>query len=171
MEAFLTSGGLSLLPRLLAGKARDLDLKSVRHIGHCERIRALLELGFGSSEPVSVGLNVLTSKEFFLELLKRRMARTGKDVALCKVEIKGVRNGKKQPSEFKIIDFFDENDNITVTVRMSAYPLSVAAQLLAGKRIATCGVVPPEVCVPYEEFLGALTERGIAIEGLSVRVR
>lgn len=45
MEAFLTSGGLSLLPQLLEGKVRELDLKSIRHIGHCERIRVLLELG------------------------------------------------------------------------------------------------------------------------------
>jgi lysine 6-dehydrogenase len=170
MEAFLTSGGLSLLPQLLEGKARDLDLKSIRHIGHCERIRALLELGFGSSEPISVGSNILTSREFFLELLKRRMVETGKDAVLCKIEVKGVQQARKQLSESKIIDFFSENDNITGTMRMSAYPISIVAQLLVGNRIATCGVVPPEICVPYEDFLGALAERGIRIDGSSVRV-
>lgn len=170
MEAFLTSGGLSLLPRLLEGKARALDLKSIRHIGHCERIRALLELGFGSSEPISVGSNVLTAREFFLELLKRRMADAGRDLALCRIEVLGVRNGTEQRSGCKIIVFFNENDNITATMRVSAFPVSIVAQLLVGERIGTHGVVPPELCVSCEVFLGALAERGIMLEESSVEL-
>jgi lysine 6-dehydrogenase len=163
MEAFLTSGGLSLLPQLLEGKAWELDLKSIRHIGHCERIRALLELGFGTSEAISVGSNVLTGKEFFLELLKRRMPDFGKDTVFCKIEVEGTHQARKQLSECKIIDFFNENDNITGTMRMAGYPLSIVAQLIVGKEIATRGVVPPEKCVPLKEFLKALAQRGIGI--------
>jgi len=171
MEAFLTSV-VSLSPRLIEGKARILDLKSIRHIGHCERMHALLDLGFGSSEPISVGSNVRTSSEFLLELpKKRRMVETGKEVVLCKIEVRGVQQRREQLSGFKIIDFFNENDNITGTMRMSAYPSSVVAQLLAGNRIAACGVVPPEICIPLEELLGALPERGIKIEGYTVKVQ
>ena len=54
---------------------------------------------------------------------------------------------------------------------MSAYQVSIAAQLLAGNRIATCGVVPPEMCVPFEELLGAFAERGIKVEGYSVGIQ
>jgi hypothetical protein len=56
-------------------------------------------------------------------------------------------------------------------MRMSAYPLSVVAQLPAGNRIATCGVVPPEICMPFEELLGALPERGIKIEEYTVKAQ
>jgi hypothetical protein len=52
-------------------------------------MHALLELGFGSSEPISAGSNVLTSREFFLELSKRRMVETGKEVVLGKIEVRG----------------------------------------------------------------------------------
>jgi saccharopine dehydrogenase-like NADP-dependent oxidoreductase len=77
------------------------------------------------------------------------MASTGKDVALCKVEIEGIWEGSKR-FECKIIDFFDENDNISNTVRMTAHPFSIVTQLLAEKRIATCGVVLPETCVLFK---------------------
>lgn len=92
-------------------------------------------------------------------------------MVLCKIEVESIQQGRKRLSECKIIDFFSENDNITDTKWMSGCPLWIVAQLLVGTRIAACGDVPPEISVPLKEFLGALAERGIRIEGFFVRVR
>ena len=39
MEAFQTSGGTSTLPETFLGKVRDLDYKTIRYPGHCERFQ------------------------------------------------------------------------------------------------------------------------------------
>src|ERR1041385_6406135 len=59
LEAFNTSGGISTLTRMFKGKANDLDYKTIRYKGHCEKFKTLLDLGFAGSEPVMVGENVM----------------------------------------------------------------------------------------------------------------
>ncbi|MGH2568396.1 MAG: saccharopine dehydrogenase NADP-binding domain-containing protein, partial [Bacteroidota bacterium] len=39
LEAFLTSGGTSMLPQMFEGKVRELDYKTIRYAGHCERLK------------------------------------------------------------------------------------------------------------------------------------
>lgn len=41
-EAFNTSGGLGTLPETLAGRARNVDYKSIRYPGHCALMKLLL---------------------------------------------------------------------------------------------------------------------------------
>ena len=77
LEAFNTSGGLSILPRLLEGKVAELDYKTIRYPGHCEKMRTLLDLGFASHEPIMVGNSVRTSRELFTELLRRKLDTAG----------------------------------------------------------------------------------------------
>ncbi len=163
LEAFTTSGGVSLLPEMFEGKVAHLDYKTIRYQGHCEKFRTLFDLGFASSEPVMVGANVLTSRELFFELLKRKLAGDSPDVVLMRVTITGTKQGKKAVLEYSLIDFFDKNDNITAMMRTTSFPTSIIAQMLAGGIIGTRGVYTPEQCVPLEPFLSGLRQRSFAI--------
>ena len=89
LEAFNTSGGLSILPRLLEGKVAELDYKTIRYPGHCEKMRTLLDLGFASHEPIMVGNSVRTSRELFTELLRRKLDTGGPDVVLARSTVTG----------------------------------------------------------------------------------
>ena len=163
LEAFHTSGGASLLPEMFEGKVRHLDYKTIRYPGHCEKFKTLMDLGFASSEPIMAGSNVLTSREMFFELLKRKLAGNGPDVVLVRVAVTGTRQAKKETLEFNLIDSFDKNDNITAMMRTTSYPTSVIAQMLTSGTIGTHGVNTPEQCVPLQPFLSELRERSIAI--------
>ncbi len=163
LEAFHTSGGSSLLPEMFEGRVRHLDYKTIRYQGHCERFKTLLDLGFASSEPVVVGSNVLTSREMFFELLKRKLAGDGPDVVLLRVKVSGLRDGKEMSLQFNLIDFFDKNDNITAMMRTTSYPTSVVAQMLSNGTISARGVMTPEQCVPLQPFLTELRARSIAV--------
>ncbi|MCI0556086.1 MAG: saccharopine dehydrogenase, partial [Anaerolineae bacterium] len=163
LEAFLTSGGTSMLPKMFEGRLNELDYKTIRYPGHCERFKALLDLGFASNEPISVGSNILTAKEMFFELLKRKLSGTDSDVVLIKVVIKGTSKGKSRILSYQLIDFYQENDNITAMMRTTAYPTSVIAQLIANGTIKQRGVMTPEQCVPLEPMLHELRARGIAV--------
>jgi len=163
LEAFHTSGGASLLPEMFEGKVRHLDYKTIRYPGHCEKFKTLMDLGFASSEPIMAGSNVLTSREMFFELLRRKLAGDDPDVVLLRVTIAGFRKGKEEVLEFNLIDSFDKNDNITAMMRTTSYPTSVIAQMLTSGTIGTHGVNTPEQCVPLQPFLSELRERSIAI--------
>lgn len=163
LEAFHTSGGASLIPEMFEGKVRELDYKTIRYAGHCDKFRTLLELGFGSNEPLSLGSNVLTERELFIELLKRKLPHAGHDVVLMRVSIEGTKSAKTQRLTFTMIDFYDESRNISAMMRGTAYPTSVIAQLLASGIISKAGANTPEQCVPLDVLLTELKNRGVNI--------
>lgn len=164
MEAFITTGGASLLPALLEGKVQELDYKTVRYPGHCERFRTLLDVGFGSDDLVQAGSNVFTEKEVFLELLRRKIPTGGPDVVLLRVQLEGIRHGSLTSLSFDLIDFYDESANITAMMRTTSYPTSVILQMLAQEVIVQKGVLAPEQCVPLGPLLSELAKRGIRID-------
>jgi len=163
LEAFLTSGGTSLLTEMFAGSVRHLDYKTIRYPGHCERFRTLLELGFGSSEPITVGSSLLTARELFIELLKKKLPSAGPDLVFLRVEIRGDERHRQKILRFQLIDNYDENANISSMMRATAYPTSVIAQMIVGGRIQGTGVRTPEQCVNLDPLLSELAARNIHI--------
>jgi len=164
MEAFLTSGGASLLPEMFAGRVRELDYKTIRYPGHCERFKTLLELGFASNDPFSAGSSLLTTKEVFSQLLRNKLENSGKDVVLLRVYIIGRQIGHLRRLAYELVDFYDENENITAMMRTTAFVTSIIGQFIADGRIRTRGVATPEMCVPLRPLLEELSNRGINVQ-------
>ena len=163
MEAFITTGGASLLPELLEGKVAELDYKTIRYPGHCERFKLLLDVGFGSNDPVQAGSNIFTEREIFLELLRRKLPNSGPDVVLLRVSIEGSKNNEPYRLSYDLVDFYDASANITSMMRMTAFPTSVILQQLAREVIQGKGVLAAEQCVPLAPLLEGLMERGIKV--------
>jgi lysine 6-dehydrogenase len=164
MEAFITTGGASLLPELLEGKVEELDYKTIRYPGHCERFKALMDLGFASSDPIQMGSNIFTEREVFAELLRRKLPNKGKDVVLLLAGLWGLKDGNEVNLSYQIVDYFDDTDNISAMMRMTSFPTSIILQLLAQEVIKEAGVLAPEQCVPLPPMLSALENRGIRFE-------
>lgn len=163
LEAFHTSGGASELPTMLEGRVKNLDYKTIRYPGHCERMKVLLEAGFASDELVQTGANIFTEREVFFELLRRKLPTAGPDVVLLRIEILGEFGGTQRREVFEMIDFSDESANITAMMRCTAFPTSLIALYLAQDVIRTRGVLTPECCVPLNTLLNDLALRGIRI--------
>ena len=163
LEAFNTSGGLSTMAALYVGKVRNLDYKTIRYKGHCEKFRTLLELGFASSEPIMVGGSVRTSREFFAELLRRKLDYGDTDVVLARATVTGWTGDTRKTLVYEFVDYYDNATGMTAMMRTTAIPTSVIAQMLAHGTINVRGVVPPEVCVPGDEMIRELAKRNITI--------
>ncbi len=163
LEAFHTSGGASLLPEMFEGSVRELDYKTIRYPGHCERFKALLDLGFASMEPLTIGSNVMTARELFFELLKKKLSGDSPDLVLLRTEIRGTRGGTAKELRFDLIDSYDKNDNITAMMRTTAFPTSVIAQMLVQGTIQKRGVLTPELCVPLQPMLDEMRARNMKI--------
>jgi lysine 6-dehydrogenase len=163
LEAFNTSGGLSILPRLLEGTVVELDYKTIRYPGHCEKMRTLLDLGFASHEPIMIGNTVRTSRELFTELLRRKLDTGGPDVILARSSVTGTKGGARACLVSEFVDYYDEATGMSAMMRTTAYPTSIIAQQLAHGVITRRGVLTPEVCAPAADMVEQLARRGIKI--------
>ncbi len=172
LEAFQTSGGTSTLCNTFKGKVKELDYKTMRYPGHCEKFGVMMDLGFADEDPIEVDEQMVKPRDILAALLNTKLAdKDAKDVVILRVSISGKKDGKKKKIVYNLIDYFDENNNISAMMRTTAYPASIIAQVLANGKIKEKGALPPELCVPADLFLAELKKRGINITMESERMR
>jgi lysine 6-dehydrogenase len=163
LEAFNTSGGLSLLAELMNGRVDTLDYKTIRYKGHRDKMKTLLDLGFASNDPLIVGGSVRTTREFFTDLLKKKLDFHDKDVVLARATIRGQRRGVPATVAYEFVDYYDDHTRMSAMMRTTAFPVAVIARMLADGTISQRGVHPPEECVPAQQMIDELAKRHITI--------
>ncbi|MCS6873570.1 MAG: saccharopine dehydrogenase NADP-binding domain-containing protein [Pyrinomonadaceae bacterium] len=161
LEAFHTSGGASTLPRTFFGKVRNLDYKTIRYKGHCEKFKTMIELGLCSSETIEVGGKKFVPREIFTELLRRRLPADEPDVVLVRVDFVGEK--PKKHFRYSIIDRFDPVSGLSAMMRMTAFPASIIAQMIARGDTSEKGAIPQEILIDSEKFIAELDRRGIKL--------
>ncbi|MGH9947518.1 MAG: saccharopine dehydrogenase C-terminal domain-containing protein, partial [Pyrinomonadaceae bacterium] len=89
LEAFQTSGGTSTLPDTFLGKIKELDYKTIRYAGHCEKFKTMIDLGLCSSDEIALSeprlVGVATGfrpRKIFGELLTKNLPADGPDYVL-----------------------------------------------------------------------------------------
>jgi len=164
MEAFLTSGGCSTLPHMYKNKIDYLDYKTIRYPGHCEKFKTLLDLGFAEEKPLKIGKQRVIPRDILVKLLIKNLPSNEKDVVLLKVLSKGKKHGKKIHLEYTLIDYYDEENDITAMMRTTGYPVSIIAQMIERGIITERGVFCSEEIVPCETFFKELKKRKIQIK-------
>ena len=164
MEAFNTSGGASTLTRMFEGRIKELDYKTIRYKGHCEKFKLLFDLGFASSEPIMIGDGVRTARELFTDLLRKKLTGDGRDVVLLRVTITGRTDSKNHSLAYEMIDYYDDGNQTSAMMRTTAFPTSIIAQMVVRKEIDARGVFPPEQCVPAGRLVQELKQRNVIIK-------
>lgn len=160
LECFYTDGLRTLIDTL---KLKQMDEKTIRYPGHADKVKALVESGLFESDPVVLGIKPRDFMEAFLSS-KLRLGKREKDLTILEVEVKG----ESETIRFRMLDRFDEKNNITSMARTTGYPLAVVSMLVAGKKVEQKGVVPLEVLGTDKKIskliLEELQERNISIE-------
>jgi lysine 6-dehydrogenase len=168
MEAFLTSGGCSTLPHNYKDKIGYLDYKTIRYPGHCENFKTIIDLGFAEDEEIAIGKNRVSPREILAAILLKILPKNEKDVVLVKVMSKGKKNNENIQLEYTIIDYYDEENNITSMMRTTGYPVSIIAQMIESGVIYERGVFCSEELVPPKIFFKSLENRDIKIKKTKV---
>jgi len=164
LEAFNTSGGTSTLPRTLLGKVKELDYKTIRYKGHCERVRLLRDLGLFDASPVALeGGGTVAPRAVMEALLSERLSFGEDDVVLVRVQAVGSKGGRRRTLAYTIIDHGDRAAGLTAMMRTTAFPASIVAQMVASGEISQKGALPQELVVPTASFLEQLARRGIEV--------
>jgi len=82
-EAFNTSGGVATMCETYEGKVQELDYKTIRYPGHCERMKFVMhDLNFGEHP------------ELLTQIFEQQVPSTNQDVVVIYVNAVGVVNGK-----------------------------------------------------------------------------
>ncbi|MEB2312473.1 MAG: saccharopine dehydrogenase NADP-binding domain-containing protein [Sorangiineae bacterium] len=160
LEAFTTSGGSSTLPRTLAGRLRELDYKTIRYPGHLAVFAGLHALGMFGEAPVGA----VVPRVFTEQMLEASLEDDDTDVVLLRVSVAGKKGGKRGRLVFELIDRHSRETGHSAMARTTAYPAAVVAYMLATGAIERRGVLPGELAVPLEAFLGAVRARGIEVK-------
>lgn len=166
MEAFQTSGGTSTLPETFAGRVRELDYKTIRYPGHCERFKLLLDLGLASSVEVELDGARLSPRRLLGEMLTRHLPADEPDLVFVRVEFKGRMTNDEATARtlrYDIIDRQDERTGLSAMMRTTAFPASIIAQMMARGETSGTGAIPQERSVPPQRFVEELAARNINI--------
>lgn len=163
LEAFQTSGGTSTLPETFLGKIRELDYKTIRYAGHCEKFKTMIDLGLCASDEIVVDYAKVTPRKVFGELLQKHLPADGPDYVLMRLDFVGSKNGLTKKLRYDIVDKQDETTGLSAMMRTTAFPASIIAQMMARGDVLERGATPQEKAIEPNAFVDELARRNINI--------
>ena len=163
LEAFQTSGGTSTLPDSFRGKIRELDYKTIRYAGHCDKFKTMIDLGLCSSDEIVVDFQKVKPRKVFGDLLQKHLPADGPDYVLVRLDFVGTKDGTVKKLRYDIVDKFDEATGLSSMMRTTAFPASIIAQMMARGDVLERGATPQEKAIDPEKFVAELTRRNINI--------
>jgi lysine 6-dehydrogenase len=163
LEAFQTSGGTSTLPETFLGKIKELDYKTIRYAGHCDKFKTMIDLGLCSSEEILVDHAKVTPRKVLGELLQKNLPADEPDYVLVRLEFTGKISGETKHLRYDIVDRFDEETNLSAMMRTTAFPASIIAQMMGNGDVKTRGATPQEKAIDAKMFINELERRNINI--------
>jgi len=163
LEAFQTSGGTSTLPDTFLGKIRELDYKTIRYAGHCEKFKSMIDLGLCSSDEIVVDYQKVVPRKVFGELLQQHLPADGPDYVLVRLDFAGKNAGSRVRLRYDIVDKLDESTGLSAMMRTTAFPASIIAQMMARGDVLMRGATPQEKAIDPEKFVAELDRRNIKI--------
>ena len=149
LEAFVTSGGLSITSWTFAGRLRVLENKTLRYPGHCALMRGLKEAGLGSYPP-GVPLYLLE------ERLRDPEAR---DVCVIHIRARGRKDGRPAEARVQLVDYYDEATGFSAMEKFTGWHAAIVLELAVKEEIPP-GATPIERALSGERFLPEAARRG-----------
>jgi lysine 6-dehydrogenase len=163
LEAFQTSGGTSTLPETFLGKIKELDYKTIRYDGHCEKFKAMIDLGLCSSDEIEVENIKIKPRAVLSELLQKNLPSDEPDYVLIRLEFVGAKDGAQKRLRYDIVDEYDRKTNLSAMMRTTAFPASIITQMMAKGEVSERGATPQELAIDAEKFVAELARRNIVI--------
>lgn len=167
LEAFYASHGIDSLAEALAGRLDRLDAKTLRHPGHADRMRFVLDLGLGDKTSIDIRTH-LTYRDVLVRRLRQRLGGDYEDAVIIRIEIGGRRAAEGPEAGegtlvYEVIDRYDAESGLTAMQRCTGFPAAAAAVLLSQHALSGGGVGPADQTLPVEPFVARLEARGIHV--------
>lgn len=154
-EAFNTSGGLGTLCETLEGRARELNYKTIRYVGHRELMSLLVN-----------DLRLSQRRELLKDILERAIPVTWQDVVVVFCTVSGQRNGQlTQITDARRIyhETLDGEHWSAIQITTAAAVCAVVDLFVEGK--LTCRGFVKQEQVAFEDFIANRFGRYFDISG------
>jgi lysine 6-dehydrogenase len=164
LEAFHTAGGLSTMASKYQGRIDTMVYKTLRYPGHADTMRAIRDLGLLDLEPLAVKGQTVIPRDVFIAAAEPKLRKDrGRDLVALRVEIAGTKAGAAKTITYDLLDYFDDQNQVSAMERTTGYSLSITGQLQAERRVNGSGVMTPDDAVPAETYIEELGRRGVRI--------
>lgn len=170
MEAFYDGFPSSLLKLCEEEGVETFKGKTIRYKGFVEKLNFLLDLGVIDSDPINYKGKEIVPINFFHDLIypivKFDPAEGDRDLTILLVTVKGTKDGTEMEVCYNMIDFYDEEEDITSMARTTSYTAAIIARMLARGDITEKGIQWPVRLVRgplFNELMEKLGKRGIDV--------
>jgi len=147
---------------------REFAEKTIRWPGHWQGVHTLKECGMLDLDPVDFKGMKISPREFLLfRITPKLQAREGEtDVCVMYNTVIGKKKGRKVKIEYHMWDTADTKNHLSSMMRVTGFPVAIAARMIARGQILQKGIVAPEDAIGsdlYPEFIKELKKRNIRI--------
>ncbi|HVB73772.1 MAG TPA: saccharopine dehydrogenase NADP-binding domain-containing protein [Ktedonobacteraceae bacterium] len=124
------------------------------------KLKFLVDLGFGSDEPISVRGVKVSPRETLAKLLEMAPVEDvePQDCDVLRVVTSGEANGQPVEITNQVLVLPYRRWNVGAGALDTGVPLAIAGRMLANGEITRRGAFGPELCVPVELFLRELAK-------------
>jgi saccharopine dehydrogenase-like NADP-dependent oxidoreductase len=147
----------------------DLVEKTLRYPGHAERMRALREAGFLSTDRIDVDGVEVTPRALTERLLfdAWRLDEGESELTVMRIEVDGVDGGQPVRHIYTLLDRTDPETGTSSMARTTGYTCTAMVGLVASGLWSEPGVAPPEVIGrrpgAFDAVLAHLEARGVRL--------
>jgi saccharopine dehydrogenase-like NADP-dependent oxidoreductase len=172
LEAFNTDGLRSLL--FTMPHIPNMKEKTLRYIGHREKIQLLLSAGFLSDNEMTLHGVKLKPKEMTSKILFEawRLEENEEEFTVLKLEMIGNQNGKRKVVQYELLDRTDHNAKQSSMSRTTGFTCTAVARLVLSGKYKRKGISPPEYVgenkACFEFILQALEQRQVQLRSHSL---
>ncbi len=145
---------------------RNAGRFAMRWPGHCAFWYALAQLGFLDQVPIPVANASVAPRDFVRSLLEPQLqyADDERDVAVIRVDVRGLKNGRRRRLLYQVIDLRDLESGLLAMNRTVGYTASIGAQMILRGDIKKRGLLSPLTDIPTGIFFAELRGRGISVQ-------
>ena len=167
MEAYYNGDAVKYLDIFqIKETVTDTGRYSLRWPGHSVFWKKLVELGFLKEEPIQVGKQEVSPRQFVHDLLSPQLQYQDneRDVAAVRIEVTGLKDGQRKRVIHQMIDRRDLDTGLLAMQRTVGFTASIGAQMILSGQIQKRGLLTPTRDIPSDIFITELEKRGIKIQ-------
>jgi saccharopine dehydrogenase-like NADP-dependent oxidoreductase len=167
LEAFNTDGLRTLATTIDAPNKKE---KTLRYLGHIEKMAVLRATGFFDKEEIQINGHRIRPLDFTSRLLfdKWRLEEGDADLTVLRVLVAGRRDGEHLRYRYDLVDRYCESTGVSSMARTTGYTATMVVRLLADGLFNRAGVFAPEHIGRHDEcfdfILRGLRARGVTLE-------
>lgn len=166
LEAFNSDGLRSIIYTM--PHIPNMKEKTLRYPGHVEKIAALRDSGFFSTQPITMNGTEIVPLDFTSKILFKewKLGDTEEELTIMSVMVKGTdKNGVEKKITYFLYDEYNPKTQTSSMARTTGYTATAAANMFLDGLFTEKGVFPPELVGKHEDcfkyILNYLKERGI----------